>query len=256
MDVEFCTSTVLPRSVAGSGSSVASGSALAVGLLDASGSADSAGAEAVLAGVEESSPELSGLPPEASVTAVRVRSIVRAALQAGIAPDAVMSMAAGECSDDEHFVTAIVLVLDAEGGALSWCNAGHHPAIVVTREALAHIPDGGRIINIVSELVYLGRANTSVYVATKAALLGLTRAWARELAPRILVNAVAPGPTDTPLLGFDALSDWQKAEETANPMARIGRPEEVAKLVAYLASDAAAYITGAAIPIDGGDSAG
>jgi serine phosphatase RsbU (regulator of sigma subunit)/CHASE3 domain sensor protein len=83
--------------------------------------------------------DVSGHGPEASVTAVRVRSIVRAALQAGIAPDAVMSMAASACSDDEHFVTAIVLVLDAEGGALSWCNAGHHPAIVVTRDKEASL---------------------------------------------------------------------------------------------------------------------
>lgn len=77
--------------------------------------------------------DVSGHGPEASVTAVRVRSIIRAALQAGISPDSVMSMAAGACSDDEHFVTAIVLVLDTAGGTLSWCNAGHHPAIVVTR---------------------------------------------------------------------------------------------------------------------------
>ena len=64
-------------------------------------------------------------------------------------------------------------------------------AILVTREVLSHFGDGSRIINIASELAYLGRANASVYCATKAAILGLTRSWARELAPRILVNAVA-----------------------------------------------------------------
>jgi 3-oxoacyl-[acyl-carrier protein] reductase len=53
---------------------------------------------------------------------------------------------------------------------------------------------------------FLGRANASVYCATKAAILGLSRAWARELAPRILVNAVAPGPTDTALLAFVSLN--------------------------------------------------
>jgi sigma-B regulation protein RsbU (phosphoserine phosphatase) len=83
--------------------------------------------------------DVSGHGPEASVTAVRVRSIIRAALQAGIAPDAVMAMAAGACADDEHFVTAIVIVLDTEGGTLSWCNAGHHPAIVVTRDKEASL---------------------------------------------------------------------------------------------------------------------
>jgi sigma-B regulation protein RsbU (phosphoserine phosphatase) len=83
--------------------------------------------------------DVSGHGPEASVTAVRVRSIVRSALQAGIAPDAVIGMAAAACSDDEHFVTAIIIVLDAEHGALSWCNAGHHPAIVVTRDKEASL---------------------------------------------------------------------------------------------------------------------
>ena len=83
--------------------------------------------------------------------------------------------------------------------------------ILVTREALRHLSEGSRIINIASELAYLGRANASVYCATKAAILGLTRSWARELAPRILVNAVAPGPTDTSLLAFETLSNAQKS---------------------------------------------
>ncbi|TIU31459.1 MAG: SDR family oxidoreductase, partial [Mesorhizobium sp.] len=99
---------------------------------------------------------------------------------------------------------------------------------IVAREVLPYLPDGGRIINIASELAYLGRASASVYCATKAALLGLTRSWARELAPRILVNAVAPGPTDTPLLGFEALSESQRALEITHPLGRIGRPDEIA----------------------------
>ena len=117
-------------------------------------------------------------------------------------------------------------------------------AILVARECLPHIPDGGRIINVVSELAFLGRAKASVYCATKAALVGLTRSWARELAPRILVNAVAPGPTDTPLLNFDNLSDREKAAETANPLGRIGRPEEVAASVVFLAGPGATLFTG------------
>lgn len=78
--------------------------------------------------------DVSGHGPEASVTAVRVRSIIRGGLLAGLAPDAVMSMAAASCADDEHFVTAIMLILDQSDGTLTWCNAGHHPAIVVTRD--------------------------------------------------------------------------------------------------------------------------
>jgi len=125
-------------------------------------------------------------------------------------------------------------------------------AILTAREALPHLSDGGRIINIVSELAYLGRAGASVYAGTKAAMIGVTRSWARELSPRILVNAVAPGPTDTPLLAFDRLTDAQKAEETANPMGRIGRPEEVAAAVVFLAGPGATFFAGQCLGANGG----
>ena len=125
-------------------------------------------------------------------------------------------------------------------------------AMLVAREVLRHLPDGGRIINIVSELAYLGRAGGSVYAGTKAAMIGVTRSWARELAPRILVNAVAPGPTDTPLLGFDQMTKAQKAVETANPMGRIGKPQEVAAAVVFLAGPGATFITGQCLGANGG----
>lgn len=125
-------------------------------------------------------------------------------------------------------------------------------AVLVAREALPHLADGGRIVNIASELAYLGRAEASVYCATKAALLGLTRSWARELAPRILVNAVAPGPTDTPLLGFEALTDRQQAQETMHPLRRIGRPEEIAAAVVFLAGPGATFFTGQCLGANGG----
>ena len=125
-------------------------------------------------------------------------------------------------------------------------------ALLVAREVLPHLPEGGRIINIVSELAYLGRASGSVYAGTKAAMIGVTRSWARELGPGILVNAVAPGPTDTPLLGFDRLTDAQKAAETTNPMGRIGRPEEVAAAVVFLAGPGATFFTGQCLGANGG----
>ena len=124
--------------------------------------------------------------------------------------------------------------------------------ILVTREALSHLGEGSRIINIASELAYLGRANASVYCATKAAILGLTRSWARELAPRILVNAVAPGPTDTALLAFDTLSNSQKLLETAHPLGRIGKPEEIAAAVAFLAGSGSTFFTGQCLGANGG----
>jgi 3-oxoacyl-[acyl-carrier protein] reductase len=125
-------------------------------------------------------------------------------------------------------------------------------AILVTREALRHLGEGSRIINIASELAYLGRANASVYCATKGAILGITRAWARELAPRILVNAVAPGPTDTSLLGFETLSNAQKSLETAHPLGRIGKPEEIAAAVVFLAGAGATFFTGQCLGANGG----
>ncbi|MDB5524303.1 MAG: family oxidoreductase [Rhizobium sp.] len=125
-------------------------------------------------------------------------------------------------------------------------------AVLVTREALPHLGHGGRIINIASELAYLGRAEASIYCATKAALLGLTRSWARELAPRILVNAVAPGPTDTPLLAFETLTEAQKTAEVANPLGRIGKPAEVAAAVVFLAGPGATFFTGQCLGANGG----
>lgn len=124
--------------------------------------------------------------------------------------------------------------------------------ILVTREALRRMEEGGRIINVASELAYLGRANASVYCATKAAILGLTRSWARELAPRILVNAVAPGPTDTSLLAFETLSNSQKLLETAHPLGRIGRPEEIAAAVVFLAGTGSTFFTGQCLGANGG----
>lgn len=78
--------------------------------------------------------DVSGHGPSASVSALRVRSILRACLGAQLSPVDAISMAAQSCAQDAHFVTAIVVILDPASGTLHWCNAGHHPAIVVTHD--------------------------------------------------------------------------------------------------------------------------
>ncbi len=110
----------------------------------------------------------------------------------------------------------------------------------------------GRIINISSVIGILGQAGQANYAAAKAGLLGLTRSLARELGSRnITVNAVAPGLIETDMTAV-IQGEMREAMLARIPLGRAGHPEEVAGLVAYLASEAAAYITGATIAIDGG----
>ncbi len=124
--------------------------------------------------------------------------------------------------------------------------------VLVMRACLPHFREGARVINLASELAQLGRSGSSAYSATKGAILSLTRSWAREFAPRILVNAVAPGPTETPLLHFDTLSPAIQALELSNPLGRIGKPQEIAEAILFLAGPGASFMTGQCIGVDGG----
>ena len=126
--------------------------------------------------------------------------------------------------------------------------------ILVTKAVLRYLNEGARIVNVASELAFIGRANASIYTASKGAILSLTRSWARELAPRILVNAVAPGPTDTELLDFGSLDAEHRALELNNPLGRIARPEEIANAILFLASREATFVTGHCFCVDGGSA--
>lgn len=122
-------------------------------------------------------------------------------------------------------------------------------------------PEGGSIISITSRLASVGIPGVSAYAATKGALNSFTKAAAIELAPRnIRVNAVAPGMTHTPLID-SWLSEQSDPDESLAttlagiPLGRLATTNDIAEVVAFLASDDAAYLTGAVIPVDGGYTA-
>jgi NAD(P)-dependent dehydrogenase (short-subunit alcohol dehydrogenase family) len=114
----------------------------------------------------------------------------------------------------------------------------------------------GAIVNVASELALTGSPRHPIYSATKAGIVGLTKAMARDLGKRIRVNCVCPGPVDTPLLeefmGGKSMLHFAASDV---PLGRNGKPEEIANVIAFLASEEASFINGAIVVADGGATA-
>jgi 3-oxoacyl-[acyl-carrier protein] reductase len=122
--------------------------------------------------------------------------------------------------------------------------------LYIASEAAKRLPDGGRIINFSSSVAKYPLAGAGVYSAVKKAVESFTESWARELGARnITVNTVVPGATSPGMM--DSSPEYREFFENASPFKRIGRAEEVANVVAFLASPEASWVTGGTILANG-----
>jgi len=152
-----------------------------------------------------------------------------------------------EASDDEWRRTMAVNV----DGVFHMC-----------RHAIPAMMRGGAIVNVASDWGLVGGTRAIAYCASKGAVVQMTRCMALDhIAEGIRVNAVCPGEVDTPMLMGEYAEKGMSREAgladsaTATPIGRVARPEEVAEVILFLASDASSYINGAAVPVDGGNTA-
>lgn len=114
---------------------------------------------------------------------------------------------------------------------------------------------GGAIVNVSSQLAIAPTGGRAAYVASKAGVIGLTRSLAVEWAPKIRVNAVAPGVTRTPMIeAIERDEPTRRSFEEKIPLGRFAEPEEIARVILFLGSDAASYVTGHILVVDGGYS--
>jgi NAD(P)-dependent dehydrogenase (short-subunit alcohol dehydrogenase family) len=134
---------------------------------------------------------------------------------------------------------------------------------LLSREVIPHMEKqgAGAIINTASGWGLAGGAKAAVYCASKGAVVLLTKAMAIDHGPRIRVNCICPGDTDTGMLRDEAAQIGEEAgrflaDAAKRPLGRVGTPEEIAQAVLYLASDASSFVTGTALVIDGGGLAG
>lgn len=172
--------------------------------------------------------------------------------------DAAVALAGGELGGLDILVTGAGLYVEQEVAAMSdedWrrtLGVNLDGVFHACRAAMPLLRRGGSVINIASMAGHRGSVRHAHYAACKAAVLGFTRSIVHELAPRgIRANCVSPGIIATPMTEA-IMRDNGAALIAATPMKRFGTPEEVASVIAFLASDAAAFVTGETIHINGG----
>lgn len=189
-----------------------------------------------------------------------------------VADDAQVEAAVAECISRHHRLDIIVnaaaihpygTVTSTDAATWARCMAVNVGSIHLTgRHGIPHMSRGSAVVNISSVQGHNCQQNVAAYVATKGAIHALTRAMALDHAEAgIRVNSISPGSIRTPILslaartyGGDGVSEAEAFARfgAAHPLGRIGEPEEVAELIAYLVSDKAAFVTGADFRIDGG----
>jgi NAD(P)-dependent dehydrogenase (short-subunit alcohol dehydrogenase family) len=206
----------------------------------------------------------------------KAENVPMAARLCDVSDDAQVAAAVADCMARHGRLDIIVnaaaihpfgTVLTTDPTTWARCMAVNVGSIYLTaRHGIPHMTGGGAIVNISSVQGHNCQQNVAVYVATKGAIHALTRAMALDHADqRVRVNSISPGSVRTPLLslaartyGGEGVTEDQAFARfgAAHPIGRIGEPEEVADLVAYLASDKAGFITGSDFRIDGGLTAG
>ncbi len=186
-----------------------------------------------------------------NVTPIVMDAADRASVKAALAPHPhidILVNCAGAYSDG-HFLDV------SESDFESLLKANLFSVMVTSQEVAPRMPHGGRIINIASR-AFLGAPRQALYASAKAAVVTLTRCMALDLSDRgISVNAISPGLIETPMT--DALPPERRAAiQRMIPGGRLGRPEEIASVVALLAGSGGGYINGANILVDAGRSLG